>query len=313
MVLKHLQGAVCIASTALLVALQAGAQQRVEEMTVVGARGAGQMYEALYRQISIDDYCHSINHSQPWCPQYQGREGDREMPNYGSNDQECNGTDEVTPHCRCGSDAPHKVYDVSAGKFYCRTNPPTGPCSTWDHAFSYDPKKWKCETRQFDDDAEDAAKRLKNCMGSGVVAKHWHRLEKLLVYDTSLPGAGQAPCSMVGGNPVPSAIKINPDRIDRIASQWGVSPWQLLADVLIHESYHLEDYFQYNYCLEMWTQFGYALMLRRNNHTADWPGMEEYTDSRTYDEYRSQFGVVSPGDRKNYRHSAHGKLSCPLE
>ncbi len=129
--LNHLHGAawaVCLASAASLAALQAGAQQPVEEITVVGQRGAGQMYEELHRQTSIDDYCASIGHSQPWCPQYQGGLGPG-MPNYGPSNQPCSGTDNVTPHCRCGSGAPRKVYDASSGKFHCRTAPSTAPCA----------------------------------------------------------------------------------------------------------------------------------------------------------------------------------------
>ena len=129
--LNHLHGAawaVCLASAASLAALQAGAQQPVEELTVVGQRGAGQMYRELHRQTSIDDYCATISHSQPWCPQYQGGLGPG-MPNYGPSNQPCSGTDNVTPHCRCGSGAPRKVYDASSGKFHCRTAPSTAPCA----------------------------------------------------------------------------------------------------------------------------------------------------------------------------------------
>lgn len=107
----------------LAVGLPAGA---AETITVVGTRSAGQMYEELHRQTSIDHYCASINHSQPWCPQYEGGVGEPGTPNYGPSDQPCSGTDNVTPHCSCGSSAPRKVYDASNGKFHCRAKPADG-------------------------------------------------------------------------------------------------------------------------------------------------------------------------------------------
>ena len=47
----------------------------VETVLVIGTRSAGAMYEEFHRQISIVDYCDSISHSQPWCPQYQSGTG----------------------------------------------------------------------------------------------------------------------------------------------------------------------------------------------------------------------------------------------
>ena len=219
--------------------------------------------------------------------------------------------DTVDANCKCGSEKV-KVYDKDNDAFHCYDEPPADGCPKWDQTFDFDLSVWACVTRPFDDDPVEAAKRLKNCMGPGVVGNHWSLLEDLLEYDSTIPAGGQAPCSMVGGNPVPSAVMINPDEIIREARRIGASPWQVLADVLIHESYHLEDYFKYDYCWRMWTRFGYAMDLRKGNYTVDEPGMEDYTNDRTFKEYRSQFGVRAAHD-PNYRAATDGDLSsCPL-
>ena len=83
--------------------------------------------------------------------------------------------------------------------------------------------------------------------------------------------------------------------------------------MLIHESYHVDDYFTYGYCWKMWTRFRYAINLRRDGYTADRAGMEAYTNARTLEEYKKQFGVRAPGDTDNYDPAAHGILSCTLE
>ena len=235
------------------------------------------------------------------------------MQDYGGNNQPCGET--VTAHCRCPESASQKVYDESTGKFHCKPSPPTAPCSKWDNAFSYDPAVWECATRPFNGDPKDAAKRLKNCIGGGMLDKHWGKIENLLIYDTSIPAMGQVRCSMVNGKPVTSAIAINPNGLNYAASpnyRPGTSPWQWLADTLIHAAYHFDDFGRNNYCWDLWTRFSYATELRRNRFSADYNGMEAYTNDRTFKDYHNQLGVRAPEDPK-YNPAQHGTLLCPLE
>ena len=129
----------------------------------------------------------------------------------------------VDANCECSA-GKVKVYDEDADAFHCYVEPPPAGCPKWDQTFDFDPNVWACVTRPLDDDPVHAAERLKNCMGPGVVADNWNRIEDLLVYDTKLPRdvLGQAKCDMVEDEegtavPVPSSVRINPDEIKRLA------------------------------------------------------------------------------------------------
>ncbi|MYJ76063.1 MAG: hypothetical protein F4089_13630 [Gammaproteobacteria bacterium] len=148
-----------------------------------------------------------------------------------------------------------------------------------------------------------------------MLDKHWGKIENLLIYDTSIPAMGQVRCSMVNGKPVTSAIAINPNGLNYAASpnyRPGTSPWQWLADTLIHAAYHFDDFGRHNYCWDLWTRFSYATELRRNRFSADYNGMEAYTNDRTFKDYHNQLGVRAPEDPK-YNPAQHGTLLCPLE
>ena len=149
----------------------------VETITVVEKRSTGQMYHELHRQISMDDYCASINHSQPWCPQYQGGVGGPGMPNYGGN-QPCSDTENVSADCRCTGNTPQKVYDADTGMFYCRSAPPDGPCPLWGRDFDHDPGVWGCVDMPLPDDVKQAARKIKNCLwGTSPVNQYWDRID----------------------------------------------------------------------------------------------------------------------------------------
>ncbi len=170
-----LQGAawaVCLAAVALAATLQqAGAEeQEVEEVLVVGKEPDGS-----WSYHSLGDYCSmfSPGREPPWCgggDEHVGGPGEQAYAGV----QPCSGTEDVGATCQCtGSATPQKVYKQDDGKFYCRPAPPTEPCSAWDHAFSYDPAKWKCVTRPLDNDPTKLAERVKNC-GVPTVNNYWN-------------------------------------------------------------------------------------------------------------------------------------------
>lgn len=300
------------APTALLLAvgLPAGA---VETITVVGTRGAGQMYEELHRQTSIDDYCASIGHSQPWCPQYQGDLGPG-MPNYGPSNGPCNGTDNVTPHCRCTDSTPKKVYDASTGKFHCRTNPPNAPCAQWDQTFSYDPDVWQCALRPFDADAKSFAKRVKDC-GSSTVGRYLnHSLVSVGYGWPSGPDHyGSASCNPKGDNPPTSvSVSLHEASLENVN---GASPWHWAALTAIHEFIHAADFIGYDSCSPWLTSGGINDIKAAgyNERDINEAGFEAWTVERANEEYLATFGVRSPYDPR-YRASQHNKpLSCLLD
>ena len=288
----------------------AEAQQEEPPIYVVEKRSTG-----IWAHIEMDTYCSQFNPGQepPWCGgnPVVGGPGDQ---NYAGR-PDCQGTDGVTVDCRCLGSTPLKVYDAESGTFHCRSKPPTEPCPKWDHAFSYDPGKWKCETRPFDADATDAAKRVKNCIG-GVVGRNWNRISSVVRY-ASLPSGklGRVNgCSMVGGVPSVLAVELDRNQIVGFANGRGDSPWQWMIDVVTHESIHVDDMFRHNVC-DVLLDDDFIGELEDGGYypandleTAD----ELYVQARTNAEYFSNLGVRGPDDA-NYVRARDGTLSCPLE
>ena len=220
----------------------------------------------------------------------------------------------VDANCECGA-GKVKVYDEDADAFHCYVEPPPAGCPKWDQTFDFDPSVWACVTRPFDDDAEDAAKRVRNCIG-GVVGRNWNRIGSVLGYDSLPTGTlGRINgCNMVGGVPSVRAVELDRDQITQHANRQGDSPWQWMIDVVTHESIHVDDIFRHNVC-EVLLDDDYIGELENGGYypandldTAN----ELHVQARTNAEYLANLGVPGPDDEQ-YDSAKHGTLSCPLE
>ena len=289
----------------VLLAALAGwsAMGQVETIVVVGTRTSGAMYFELHRQISIDDYCYAIHHGQPWCPQHQGGVGGPGMPNYGGNNQPCG--QQVTAHCKCTGNASQKVYDASSGDFHCKTPPPTAPCpGAWGTSFDYDPKQWKCAMTSFDANAKDAAKRIKDCVGS-VISTNWSHIESIVSYGSSGGDWGSVACN----NGITSDMELNRNLYQRRAGPHA-SHWQFMAHTLTHEARHVNDVAKSRTC-EVWNDSAMRIILSASGYPATYRGYEDYTRDRTLRTYKAELGVRSPRD-PDYDPATDGAVSCPL-
>ncbi len=140
--LRHRQGAgwawFALLSAVALV-LQAGAQQKVEELVVTGTKPDG-----TWTLHGMDIYCSQFAWGQepPWCggdDVHVGGPGEQDYAGV----QDCSVTEDVDATCRCTGSMPQKVYNQNNGKFYCRSALPTAPCPQGQD-FDYDPDVWGC-------------------------------------------------------------------------------------------------------------------------------------------------------------------------
>ncbi len=239
--LRHLRGAVwavCLGAVALAAALQqAGAEeQEVEEVLVVGKEPDG-----TWSYHGLGDYCSMFSPGQepPWCggdDEHVGGPGEQDYAGV----QPCSGTEDVGATCQCtGSATPQKVYNQDAGKFYCRSAPPNGPCPLWGNDFDYDPGVWKCVPKP----AGEYMGKIKDCLPPGnIPAAYWGQVPYFR-WNNNLKDAGGQPVlgtTYVSGS---SIVGIEFNYSNMVASAPGADmSVSDAANLMIHdELIHVRD------------------------------------------------------------------------
>ena len=325
--LEHPKGAVraaCLASAAALAALQAAAQEggppgseapgemggEVETIIVVGTMFRcpdGTMVGDIMACPAYVSFSNSFFIAN-WDPV------SRMIRDFHSAAQTCGST--VDANCVCGA-GKVKVYDDGNDTFHCKTEPPAAGCPKWDQTFDFDPNVWACATRPLDAVAEDAAKRIKACFGTGsTIHKFWSNVQRFEY--GSCQGRPQALACVVscGSGGATNTVRFNrasiaSARYDNNGNRIDATEWQWFAEALNHEFRHV--YHNVTYGCQPWNNGNFWT----GESVPSWvsrtaSGEEIVTQVRSVEEYEMELGVKSPFDVA-YKPNLHKQLTnCRL-
>ena len=224
--------------------------------------------------------------------------------------------DTVDASCACGA-GKVKVYDEDDNTFHCKTEPPAAGCPKWGQTFDFDPGVWKCTMVPLDANAEDAAERIKKCVG-GLVSKHWNWIERNVSYNSALvdddgnPAFGAVACvEDSSGRAFNVSMQLNNALFRNPPAPFPseASHWQYLAHTQIHETIHVDDHL--NYGCEPWTHPTVRgwLNVYELSHTE--MNYEILTQNKAWGAYEQTLGARSPMD-PDYNHEEDGAVSCLL-